>query len=750
MPRNMLFEPVPTVAPTGAPDDYQRIQASPEAFGMATAQGLANLGQGIEKVGETGLDILTARQHLTNEVHSSEVNTWLADKITDRHSTFSQLTGKAALDALPQYKTDIEKLYNDSMSQAVSPEEKAMLAKTGRYLTTRYYGYATQHASSQFRTWADKTAADRALTYGNVAITANNNDDINGMNIALNTSDDEIRKLYETKFYDPDAIAAEVSKNRGNNVKNLVETASINDVRKANAIFEKYKDGMDASNQRIVSNFLKTRLKQIEASDIVTQELVTASQFKGALSRYESGTNPTKVNPYGYAGTYQFGAPRLETIGVYTAGPGENLQTWSSSARNAPGKWTGTFSIPNFPEVKTFDDFLRNPKAQEAVFGMHQQKMDQEIVTNDLEKYIGQTVGGVPITREGLYAMLHLGGVGSTRIALESNGTIAKADANGTTVMDYARLGATATGTAPGLPDKGVVLQRIMERTQHDPELQAQAVSQFNRQYLAEQASITDQERQRKLYEQQRKDRSDQAEDLVIRDLFGPTPKITAQQIVNSNVLDRQAKERLVGIATRANKPDPLAEVSHRTTMDLMDRMRMPDGNPRRISDLNPITDAYINGKLNRADFEFASKQFRESRTPDGQRLTAAKTELLKAVAPSIDKSNPLMGKLDQDGKLNLYRYEWDLDQKISEYRKLGKDPHELFNPSNPDFMGSPAALKNYLKPLQESIRDQARKLGVPVTTTPAAPSLAPPTPVRPLRKPGETPAEYLKRVGIE
>ena len=162
------FDPVPTVAPTGAPgNDYEHIQATPEMFGGLIAGAEQKLGQGVEDAGDTGLSYLTARQHLTNEISSSETNTWLAKSITDRCNQFGQLTGKAALDGLPAFKDDLEGMYKKSIESAGDNlQMKAMLAKTGRYLTDAYYRYATNHADSQWRSWQAKTSDDRAAEFG--------------------------------------------------------------------------------------------------------------------------------------------------------------------------------------------------------------------------------------------------------------------------------------------------------------------------------------------------------------------------------------------------------------------------------------------------------------------------------------------------------------------------------------------------------------------------------------------------------
>lgn len=206
-----------------------------------------------------------------------------------------------------------------------------------------------------------------------------------------------------------------------------------------------FKVGDDIQAHTAALNIVKG-IRQLPQADQI--RILATGNLDARLTQRESGGDPTKVNQFGYAGTYQFGAPRLADLGVYTPGAGENLAGWSKTPATAPGKWSGTFNIPGFPDVKTLEDFKASPNAQKAAFDLHQQRTDQDIDKLGLGSYVGQTVGGVPITRDGIRAAIHLGGAEGTARMLKTGGAYNPADANGTTLLDYARLGDPAA--SPG------------------------------------------------------------------------------------------------------------------------------------------------------------------------------------------------------------------------------------------------------------------------------------------------------------
>lgn len=253
------------------------------------------------------------------------------------------------------------------------------------------------------------------------------------------------------------------------------------------------------------------------------------------------------------------------------------------------------------------------------------------------------------------------------------------------------------------------------------------------------------------LENKQRKQADQSAEDLVIQDTASGDPKITENDIKTSN-MSPEAKMRMLAWKKRDGMPEPLARTSQTNAMDLFSRMNLPDDDPGRITDLRPIRDAYVNGKLSRQDEEWLEKRFLEARSPEGERLTKIRTEFNKGVEQSIDKSNPLMGKLDQSGKLQFYSFQRFIDQKVDQYRAEKKNPYDLFDPTKPDFLGRPEILQQFQVPFEQSIKNIGEKFkprpALPQPAQTVLPAEQPTQQPSSARKPNESPEDYLKRIG--
>lgn len=145
-----------------------------------------------------------------------------------------------------------------------------------------------------------------------------------------------------------------------------------------------------------------------EVADVANKELAAIpftgksfTGFKQALAVRESLGLYTLVNSYGYMGKYQFGKSALRAVGI----------------RNTAG-------------------FLKNPIQQEKAFNALLAKNKWEL-RKEIKKFDGKKVGGVHITESGILAAAHLGGAGSVKNFLKSNGHIGYRDGFGTSIKSY-------------------------------------------------------------------------------------------------------------------------------------------------------------------------------------------------------------------------------------------------------------------------------------------------------------------------
>jgi len=125
--------------------------------------------------------------------------------------------------------------------------------------------------------------------------------------------------------------------------------------------------------------------------------------YKEAIAHKESQSNYGKINSLGYLGKYQFGIETLRAIGI-----------------------------------KDSMAFLNNPTLQEKAFITLLSKNKYELKAY-INYFEGKLVDGVKITESGILAAAHLGGTGSVKRFLNSNGEKKCKDDYGTSVRTYLR-----------------------------------------------------------------------------------------------------------------------------------------------------------------------------------------------------------------------------------------------------------------------------------------------------------------------
>ena len=322
----------PTVNPAGAsPDDYQKIDASPDAFGASVGKATEGLGQAVTGAADTALDVQTQRQQMQNEIHASDMNTWLSNAITDRYSQQQKLQGQDAINALPQFKSDIHDLYSSAVAQAGNAQSQVLIAKSGAVTTDQFYKYATNHADEQSKVWQDQSDTLHAADQGSQSTTAALEGDLAASDAYLTYSNNVIRLQAHQRSLDPAATEQLVRSNTGSHVMNTVQQMAISgksgtpDIPSAEAYFKKYHDQMDVTSQLHTEEWLKSRTSQYDgqqagkaaiaaatgahrytdptlpifASAASAQPNSMSPQGMARVVQIESGGNPNAVSPGG-------------------------------------------------------------------------------------------------------------------------------------------------------------------------------------------------------------------------------------------------------------------------------------------------------------------------------------------------------------------------------------------------------------------------------------------------------------------
>lgn len=156
------------------------------------------------------------------------------------------------------------------------------------------------------------------------------------------------------------------------------------------------------------------------------------------------------------------GSSWASSVGLVGSESGGNYQA-SNDAVGSGGK-RGHFGALQFghdrledakragviPQDMTAEQFRTSGKeVQDRVADWHFQDIDNQVRSRGLDRFFGQTIGGVLINRDSVRAMAHLGGIGGVQRFIETGGRYNPADANGTRLSDYGRRFGQGASAAP-------------------------------------------------------------------------------------------------------------------------------------------------------------------------------------------------------------------------------------------------------------------------------------------------------------
>ena len=681
---HLQFQPFPDVGPRPAPpEDYQNIPTNPREFGAQVGAGEERLGAGVSAAGKQFGEIAADEQ-------VNHVLTGLDDLTTQ----YQSLKGRDALDQQQTTRKSMADLLAKARGNLSTLDQQLDFDRQTRYLYSRADREVGAHADQQQQVWGlgvNKSAADLALN--GAARSAASGD----MNAAANFTSDAINarmkaaQLTYGMDLSPEIRANVEREARADSARGQIMGMLPTNPTGAKQILDANAQNFTGLEYETLSQHLKTGVTDQEAQQFVMGSPGPGQpgEWRAPPGQLVAGANPDEqrfLNEARYresSGNYEAVNPKSGTTGAYQF----KDQTWKEAA-------AGTGVGAEFAHAKDAP-----PSVQDA---------------NALWLYRNR--GAAPWANSGPYP-----GAAQTAHLTASSPQVTSDDRQ-----------------TPGLSSE---IDRIYS-SDLTPEAKNKAAELARLKYTSE---WTDQTRAHELQARQQKDASDAAENQIIADAASTNPQISAQQIANNPSLTPEAKLRMVNFLAAGARREVTPAASQRESMALLDDMRKPAGDPTRVSDMNPIVDAYTQGKLTREDFSFLQTQFNNVRAPDGDKLASVERDFLKGMQSSITKSNPLMGQLDREGDRKLYEFNWMVSQRVAQARREGKNPFDLFDPAKPDYLGKPEALRPYQTTTQQSsqsIADALSQQGTAVPIPPAAPTALP-------RQPGKSIADYMKRAGI-
>lgn len=779
----ILFTPTLAVEPRPAPpSDYQNIQTAPQQFGAGVAAGEEKLGAGLSTASHFFGEV--AADQATNGWQDETTKILYGDPASGKPGYYA-LKGQAAMDEQPRVSAQIQQLRNQYRGQLGTAGQQLQFDQNTRRMQFYLLSEVGRHYDNQSNLWAaqvNKAADNNALQF--VSQHADDEEQVKHGTADLMSSRLKQLQITAGTSPNPDLINSTLLDARRDAIQARVQALLPTNPSLAQQIMQDPDQGgllrgprLDAlSNAARISGARIARQTAIDIANEAGSAIARAPgegrevgpPAQGAVppavisqAAQKNGVDPALANATAhiesdhganagsptqrYAGIFQLGPEERELVGGSAAGIGSLDEQVDQGTK-----------LLGLRKTQLAEVLGREPTNAEVYLAHQQGVTGAWSLLTKPDTRAGDLVGNAAIRANGGDPDAPAGQFVSIWQSRYNAAAARFADTGVAAPIPNASTG-VGTGTPARSPAAQAIAGSLQQRLDYidqqvrsgritAEDAEAYAIPHAERRWSAE---VADENRIEAFDRGQRKQASDQAEAEYIKDAESGDPKLTAQSASADDRMTNEAKLRMIGFIDRVNKPDPIAKVSQQTTTRLLEDMRREPGDARRINDTGPIYDAFIHSQLNRADFDFLTKQFTDIRSPNGERLATQVKLFMDTHKPFITKSNLLMGQQDPIGDANFYNYNWTVERKIDQYRKEGKDPSDLLNPQNPDFIGS----ADFMRPFQSTFQQTAKeKSSLEPRMPPAFPGVALPaagTPPGPVpRQPGESPADYLRRIG--
>ena len=222
-----------------------------------------------------------------------------------------------------------------------------------------------------------------------------------------------------------------------------------------------------------------------------------------------------------------------------------------------------------------------------------------------------------------------------------------------------------------------------------------------------------------------------------------PMPKATSPEMQQLAVLDADKHKAMLSMMHSWATADRNSEAKGDASLmgRMLEQIHKPWGDPQKMVSETPMVEAAAKLKLSQTQFTFLRKEFENAKTETGRKLGEEMTTFIKKFEKQIDKSNPLMGKIDQRGSERYGDFTTFVRRQVDQSIAENKNPYELFDERSPRYLKP--FVSNFETDMKSSMQEMSRKLRqAPSVASPETGAVNPELKIRP----GESMQDYLKR----
>jgi hypothetical protein len=713
-------ESLPTVAPAGATGVFQRVDAQPSAFGGLSAAALGRVGAAEGQMGDVLAEHAVRFQQQQNvaNVNDTYANSF-GPAFRDQYQKYYALQGKDAVDQMPDYINTMQELRAKVRDQLPNEQQKKLFDEMSRRRVESELDGMARYADTQNKVWRRTSHLSMLDQLSQQA--ADKHNDEQAFGTALGSAQAEIDRYVGSTGGSAEQARAEFSKFASGAITNRIQSAMLNDPIAARDLYRANVGMIEPQQRPVLEHQLRTAVLPVEAKRAAEQvirgsplpNLETALTIAGeplisAVVARESGGNAGAVSPKGAVGL---------------------MQLMPDTAREVAGEMGLEFDQEKLGKDAGYNKALGS-----------------RYLSNMLARYGGNQT---------LALAAYNAGPGNVDKWVKAHGDpnkgeISEADFAAKIpfkeTREYvANINAKAPATAQAPTSSRDTRAQL---TNWIPQAEKMADALHPNDPVFRDMVLSNVKGYVNTIVSAQEGAQRQAHGMLIKAADGAAggPKPLSLDELRSTPELKQAWEitdaasqrgiiALVEHNARAAQGVPI-RVDGNVVEGLLRRIGLPNDDPNKIRNEAQLTPYFHHG-VDKSHFEWLQKRIDDLRTPEGQRLSSVRNDFFSAVKAQFDKST--MVKLDEKGGEDFLKFKQYVTAQETAARNAGKDPYEIYNTGSPDYVGKKIPI--FQRTMEQQLKDMAESLK---RNQPAA------LPPEQQRKAGETPDQYLARMGAK